>query len=272
MVPHGNTFWKIEPIRYNFTNTNDYTQYLIAHSISDGYSPETFEYNFSTYNCTLDFVDKNYVSISTYTKYHGKQGKSYTDKSSDVTELEKLTDFRHTEDKVTMKDVFKSQSIPVINKYKGSEISLGECEDPSINTTSGADWSIGRQNGKWIAQIAKTFKFSGNNKNYILYNTSLNIPQSIVSYDELSTSFDSIKDIFPNAQDAISSPSEDILGVFMSNKLILYPYKDNSIGAQALSINLKNIEHMIMDQWVDGGLIREWNKVLNPYFNSNLND
>ncbi|MBC2580779.1 hypothetical protein [Clostridium sp. DJ247] len=270
IVPHKNTFWKIEPLRYNFINTEDYTQYLVAHEADSNYIPETFEYNYSTYNLVLDFVDKNYVSILTSINFHGKDLKEFTDKSCSVVDLENLTNFRHTENRITMTDIFKSDSNTVIKKLKKSKVTLGESlDDTAVNTTSGDYWSIGRYDGQWIPQIAKTFKSSNNNSNYILYNTQLKLPQSIVSHNKLCTSLNSIKKVIPEAEDAISSPKEDILGVFTTDKLTFYPYSNGFIGKESLSIDLDKDETMIMDQWTDGYSVDQWDKALSKYFTNN---
>lgn len=267
IVPHGNTFWKIEPIRYNYTNTNDFTQYLISHKISNDYSPKIFKYKFSTYNCTLNFVDKDYVSVSTYKNYHGQEVKDYTQRSCSVIKLEKLSDFNPIKSEITMSDIFKSKALPIINKYKNSRILLGECsEDNPVNTTSGDEWNIGRNNGKWVPQIAKTFKFSGNSSDYILYNTSLELPKSIVSFNDLCTSINSIKKIIPETEDTISSPNRDIIGILTPNKLTLYPYSNDSIGSPSLTIDLDRGETMIMVQWADTNEIKDWTQILNQYF------
>ena len=170
-----------------------------------------------------------------------------------------------------MYDIFKDKSIPVIKKYKKENITLGECSKGDIiNTTAGDNWAIAREEGKWIPQIGKTFKFSGNNSNYILYNSNLDLPQNIVSYNELSTGFSSIKKLMPEVQDAISSPDKEIIGIFTSNKLTLYPYSNSSIGKSALDINLNEGETMIMAQWASGNYIDDWTKTFNTSFPQNL--
>jgi hypothetical protein len=270
IVPHKDSFWQIEPVHYSFTNTKDSIEYPVAHAISHTYTPETFEYKYSTYSSKLNFVDRNHVSISTYRNSHPSKRKVSTNNTCSVVNLEQLTNYRHTEDKITMYNVFKDKSIPVIRKYKKEKITLGECsKENSTNTTLGNNWAIGRKDGKWIALIGKTFKYSENSSNYILYNTDLELPQSIVSYNELCTSFSSIKNIIPEAQDAISSPHKDILGIFTPNKLSLYPYFNDCIGNSALDINLKDNERMIMAQWTNGNYIEDWTKTFNTAFPEN---
>lgn len=264
LVPHKDTFWQIEPVYYNFTNTQDSIEYPVAHAISDSYTPGTFEYKYNTYKSKLDFVDRNHVSISTYINNHPTNGKSSLTESCSIVDLEKLTQYKNTEDNITMYNVFKDKSVPIIKKYKTAKITLGESSKKnSINTTAGDNWSISRNDGKWVAQIGKTFKYSGNSSKYILYNTALDLPQSIVSYNELCTNFSSIKNLIPDADDAISSPNKEILGVFTPKKLTLYPYLDNKIGKAVLDINLDEHETMIMAQWTSENTIDDWTKTFN---------
>jgi hypothetical protein len=267
LVPHKDTFWQIEPVYYSFTNTEDSIEYLVSHAISDSYTPVTFEYKYNTYKSKLDFVDKNHVSISTYINNHPTNEKSSLTESCSIVDLEKLTQYKNTEDSITMYNVFKDKSIPIIKKYKNSKITLGESSKGNgINTTSGDNWTIARNDGKWVAQIGKTFKYSGNSSKYILYNTDLDLPQSIVSYNDLCTSFSSIKNLIPDAEDAISSPDKEILGVFTPNKLTLYPYSDNKIGKAVLDVNLDEHETMIMTQWTSENTIDDWTKVFSTSF------
>lgn len=267
LVPHKDTFWQIEPVHYSFTNTDDSIEYPVAHAISDSYTPETFEYKYNTYKSKLNFVDRNHVSISTYINNHPANGKSSLNESCALVELEKLTHYKNTEDNINMYSVFRDKSFPIIRKYKNAKITLGESpKENSINTTNGNTWTIARNEGKWIAQIGKTFKYSGNNSKYILYNTDLDLPQSIVSYNELCTSFSSIKKLIPDAEDAISSPNKEILGIFADNKLTLYPYSDNKIGKPVLDVNLSEGETMIMAQWTSENSIEDWTKTFNTSF------
>ncbi|MCT8976650.1 hypothetical protein N4T77_08575 [Clostridium sp. CX1] len=264
LVPHRDNFWQIEPLRYSFTNTGDWIEYPVAHAVGDSYTPETFEYKYNTYNCKLNFVDRNHVSISTYTKYHPTKEKSYAREDCAVVELEKLTHYRNTEDKLTMVDVFKENALSTINKISKTKITLGESADThNINTTTGDSWTISRVDGKWIPQIAKTFKYASKNSNYTLYNTTLQLPQSIVSYNDLCTDFNLIKEIIPDAKDAISSPDKDILGVFTDNKLTLYAYSKGTIGKAALEIQLNENETMIMNQWTSGNSVEQWTDAFN---------
>lgn len=267
LVPHKDTFWQIEPIYYSFTNTKDSIEYPVAHAISDSYTPDAFEYKYNTYKSKLEFVDKNYVSISTYVNNHPSNENISLNESYSIVELEKLTQFKNTEDKLSMYDVFKDKAAPIINKYKKEKVPLGESpKEKNVNITSGDNWNIARNGGKWIAQIGKTFKYSGDNSKCILYNTDLDLPQSIVSYNELCTSFSSIKSLIPDAEDAISSPDKEILGVFTPNKLTLYPYSDNKIGNAVLDINLGEHESIIMNQWTSENTIKNWTDTLNASF------
>lgn len=267
LVPHKDTFWQIEPVYYNFQNTGDFIEYPVAHAVSDSYSPGTFEYKYTTYKSKLEFVDKNHVSISTYINSHPSNKNSSLNESCSIVELEKLTDFKNTEDSVSMYNIFKDKAIPIIKKYEKENIPLGESpKESSINTTSGNTWNIARNDGKWVAQIGKTFEYSKNSSKYILYNTDLDLPQSIVSYNELCTSFSSIKDLIPDAEDAISSPDKELLGVFTLNKFTLYPYLDNKIGTSVLDVNIDEHETMIMAQWTTKNTIDDWTKTFNTSF------
>lgn len=268
VVPHKNSFWKIEPVRYNFTNTEDYIEYLVAHNFEDGYTLETFQYKFSTYRSKLTFVDKNYVGVSTYT-ISQDGNKYYRDNTCALVDLENLTNYRSTENKVTMKDVFREKSIPIINKYRNQQINLGECsEKNTMNTTSGEFWNIGRKDGRWVPQIAKTFKCATYN-NYILYNTDLYLPQNISSNNELCANYQSIMKMFPDTEDVISSPNKDIVGIFTYNKLTLYPYSNCTFGNPVMELELNKNETMIMAQWASGKEIKEWTDTIKKYCSEN---
>ncbi len=260
VVPHNKSLWKVEPLRYNFPNTEDFAEYIVAHDIHDDFTPETFEYKFSTYSYKLNFVDNNYVALSTYINNY-KNGKSFIEKNCSVVELEKLSNYKHIDDSVNFSDVFSKDGLNIINKYKSAKLLSAECPSKnSINTTSGKSWSIGRQNGQWIPQIAKTFKYSDKNTDYVLYNTPLSLPANMCTYNKLFCNFDSIKNLIPGTLDIISSPDENSLGVFTDTKLTFYAYSKNVLGGELLTVNLKNNENIIMVQWAEQDSIQQWIK------------
>lgn len=75
--------------------------------------------------------------------------------------------------------------------------------------------------------------------------------------------------MFPDTEDVISSPNKDMVGIFTSNKLTIYPYSNGAFGNPALELELGKNETMIMAQWASGKEIKEWTDTIKKYCSEN---
>jgi len=89
-------------------------------------------------------------------------------------------------------------------------------------------------------------------------------PKSIVAQSELFPHWKDIKDVYPDADDAFSSPNHDVLLVFYQNRLMVAPVRQGKVGKPVLRLELNG--KPVMVEWALGRYVDVWTKQLAPYF------
>ena len=93
---------------------------------------------------------------------------------------------------------------------------------------------------------------------------SLKPPKSIVGYDELFPAWKTIRASYPNAEDAFSSPTHDLILLFAKNELIVAPLQEGRVGKALAKIQIDG--KPVMVQWATGKYVDAWTEQLTPYF------
>lgn len=93
---------------------------------------------------------------------------------------------------------------------------------------------------------------------------SLVPPKSIAAQTELFPRWKDIKDIYPDAEDAFSSPNHDVLLVFYLNRLMVSPVREGKAGKPLLRLEVNG--KPVMLEWALGKYVDVWTKQLAPYF------
>lgn len=93
---------------------------------------------------------------------------------------------------------------------------------------------------------------------------SLVPPKSIVAQNELFPIWKEIKDVYPDAEDAFSSPNHDMLLVFYQNRLMVAPVWHGKVGKPLLRLEVEG--KPVMVEWALGKYLDVWTKQLTPYF------
>ncbi len=115
------------------------------------------------------------------------------------------------------------------------------------------NWGIIRENGKWTLRGKVSNEY---------FDVGISTPRMITSYDQLSIPFKTIKNKFPDAIDAYTSPNKRFLVVLTKNNLMVMPIENgDSIGKVKININLKGDEASVMSQWAMGSYVDEWAKM-----------
>ncbi len=179
--------------------------------------------------------------------------------SSDIKELKKIA----------APNIIGNEVSSYIEKYKNTNIDENEQglygSSPEIkNTSDEHGWSIVRKDSRWVPQIAKKWSFSNAStysEGLTLYDLPLSIPKSITSFNDLYPDWNSIKKSIPEAFDAVSSPTKDMLAVLTSDKLLIYANPLEDMSEPELSLKLNN-ESLIMAQWATGEYVQKWNAEL----------
>ncbi|MCC3376480.1 hypothetical protein [Cohnella sp. REN36] len=136
-------------------------------------------------------------------------------------------------------------------------------------------WSIIRRTGNWTAAaeemkngvtVTDAYAPFGNDA---LVEISEPLPDEFRNYDTLSISWSQIKKIVPQAEDAFTSPNEDMLAVLAGNQILVYPYQQQNGKDHPLTIPLADGEKIVMAQWTSNiKYVDNWKKqvaaILNP--------
>jgi hypothetical protein len=124
---------------------------------------------------------------------------------------------------------------------------------------SGENWTIARQNGKWVPQVAEiNINNTNSAQGFIMYTLPLTLPESVVSHDQLVSTWEEVKQVHKDAVDAISSPDGDMIAIMTTSMLYVYPYANHQFGSLALQVALNNNESLVMAQWASAKYADKW--------------
>lgn len=95
------------------------------------------------------------------------------------------------------------------------------------------------------------------------YTLPLFPPSELIFYDYLSISWTHIKDKIPDALDAFTSPSQDLLIVITKKEIGIYAIENGVFSNTPLKrIPLKENEKVIMAEWALGDYVDNWHQTL----------
>ncbi|HEX9059524.1 MAG TPA: hypothetical protein VF941_05035 [Clostridia bacterium] len=269
LVPYENDFWYIsqQEIKEKNKDFSYFTSYPVLSQKTDN-SPQLQEapgVSFE-FKCNITFVGNKYLCIDNVNSWKN-ENTSYGMVCHEIgvrdinTINEYNTMFENT-NYFSAKDAFGDKIVPFIEKIAEEKVPDGYVNVQEMN---GHNWAISRNKGKWIPHLANNILRGNTYSNYILKDIPLEMPKSIVSYDELTPDWNTIKKAVPDATDAVSSPSKDMLAVFTSGKLSIYVNPLNGITKPVLSIPIEKNESMIMDQWAVGDYVNKWTTEISKY-------
>lgn len=126
----------------------------------------------------------------------------------------------------------------------------------------GESWSIVRKQGQWIAQLADYGSAENLNGTigYRLRDVPIELPTSVVAHDKLAVSWNEIKRLQPSAIDVFSSPKHDFVAVVTDRSIIIYPYIEQMIPSQLMTIPLQPNESVVMAQWATDQYVESWKR------------
>jgi hypothetical protein len=296
-VAYGDVFWHIERNTYKQQVKSEYgpkdiqIEYLLSHPVEtrvsnqsavSAYSKGLFEHWMSAAESSkLVFVGNRYVCI--HKDYGYESGGTMRPWKTDsfVKEIKdinrsfqsdmniNITD-RDNKSNISLKSFFGENVNAYIAKYRAMQITENEeafvgREPKTVNLTDEYSWGLIRKDMRWHPQIAKKWYFSNWStfrEKYILYDLPLEIPKSLVAYNEFSYSMDEIKKAVPDAMDAVISPNRNLIIVLTPAKLVIYP---ENLANKPKMIALKGKESLIMAEWALGKYVEKWTFELHKY-------
>lgn len=255
LMPYKMNFWKIDTVELSDRNQ----RYRVLNAFMASSNPG-FAYNEKKPGVALArsekllFAGNKYLSIAQQVQLPQNENKA-SGEYVWVKELEQLANPSRQaysdplrEPHVTMQDLFGSAATGKLRSFPADSV-------------SGESWAIVRKPGKWVPQLAAyVSKSPDGSSGYTLRDVSLDLPESVVSYDQLTADWDDIKQKSPDAIDAFSSPNHDIVAVVTKQTISIYPYHDQKTLAQAplMKLELSPNESVVMAQWASEPYIDQW--------------
>ena len=121
------------------------------------------------------------------------------------------------------------------------------------------NFTLSRRNGHWAVRGRLPYKRSDEPSEYLDFDINLIPSEGLISYDELSLPWNTIKRELPGATDAYTSPNEDILVVLDIDNIYIYSVEDGQISNRPLGkINLYEGEEVVMAEWAIGSYVKHW--------------
>jgi hypothetical protein len=147
---------------------------------------------------------------------------------------------------------------------------LNEATDPNCGTEPKVDtsnWSIVRAKGHWTVRgMAATHRLC----DYLIdFAVPVVLPESIIGYDRLPLSWEVLQARIPDLEDALSSPTGDLMLAMTNTELLLYRLEDGKPGALLLHRTRTELGiakrywtgddgRVLMSQWATGHDASAW--------------
>jgi len=238
LVPYGQDFWKIAA--YYRSADSGKRQYIAAHPANE--EPSFLKTGEIPGNGTVTsaqkvlFAGNKYVSVAE-TDRMLRDHQSARDFDVWVTTIPQLKLSGHSGE-------------PDSRKY-----SLNEALRTNVSDETG--WAIVRKFGQWIPGTVE-YDSSAGPDGLAVRDLGVYLPESVVSHDKLCCSREEIAALEPTAEDALSSPTDDLLAIFTDDHISVY-VKNGEIAKQpAISIPLMPNEELVMAQWATDRYVDIW--------------
>ncbi len=122
------------------------------------------------------------------------------------------------------------------------------------------NFGLTRRNGHWYLQGRINYYHHGIPE-YMDFNINSIPPDSLVVYDTLYLSWQSIRDRVPNAVDAFTSPNKDIAVIRTTSKLYFFGLNGEHLDSVPLGeMDLPEGTSIIMAEWATGFYVDDWEK------------
>jgi hypothetical protein len=273
LMPYKMSFWKIDSLTQK--TAQDEYHYLSAHPADQLAKTEIFPDHPGEeihHVETLVYAGNQYLSVAETEEAWAGNAPVQNNRIW-VRTLPQLRDGRDVDfalkpasaQHVSLTDVYD----PTVNRLLDNLAGKRQMTDLPTEIT-GKSWTIARVPGRWVPRVSETpVKDTGTGPDrFLLHEFPKALPEKVVSYDALGSSWSDIQSSWPKATDALSSPMNDLIVIFEEGKLNFYPYGQSPGGNPLLTLDLLPGEQLVMAQWATDHYVQEWidrvNKYLNP--------
>ncbi|MCE1247073.1 MAG: hypothetical protein LWY06_10550 [Firmicutes bacterium] len=214
-------------------------------------NPENTNGNISV--CIL-FVGNNYIGISGETGGYTK-GAAHPWAGNFLNTLS----VDNVKKKVEIQDALGTNALTALKKSAAEYRQNHPDEKEKLyEEAQDSSWALIRRNGSWVVRGFLDYSYEVFRGHYAHFDVPVRIPRELVSHDELVIPWNSIRKAIPDAIDACSSPSGDMLAVVTSNRILVFR-KDGKVDFKkpSFSRSLWN-ESPVMIQWAADSYTKKW--------------
>ncbi|HSR04871.1 MAG TPA: hypothetical protein VLM88_09845 [Proteiniclasticum sp.] len=252
-------FWKLEVLRDEVDDAERERLNIYAITGTPSNIKEKMDYNYPSTYMEVEFVGNNYVSIvSTETDDPSNKNMpvamtipvdSFNNyRAVNINELdpkEGITAFINSADRVIEREEeLENDFVSKVNIF--------------------TSFILRRHHGYWMLESRLLAKNDENEEQVYKVPVALKPTQSIVTYDDLTVSWVSVKERVPQAIDAFNAPGNSFLLVRTPKYLMMYNIIGvDQIGEEPLQlIEIKEEEDIIMAEWARGEFVKRWTDVV----------
>jgi hypothetical protein len=170
---------------------------------------------------------------------------------------------------VTIKDVFGDHGFSEMMKGAAKFLSSLDEEDREALESEPDEcrWGLIRRKGKWVVRGRLGYSYEVYRGLYGDFDIDVIPPKTLVSHDELCLSWSKIKERVPDAIDGFSSPTEEMVVVFTTSKILVFNSENGQLKDAILEMKIDKGTCAVMIQWAVGTHVDRWTEMCEDYFN-----
>lgn len=229
-VPKQSSFWTIE---HKVETNGKFKETITAKD--DNVTDKTINQINSENELNISFVNPNFISL--FSREREQDATSYS--LREINQLSRnpltITDVAGTDGLVIQKEVISKEADKI-------NVAMEEADKLEESTNLG----LIRENGKWVFATNLHYETEGLMRTK---RVNLNILPAIdLKIDsEKGFSWSQIKNMVPDAIDAVSSPKENLIVIQSSDELLIYTQDNTSYPLASIPLKGNNI--IVMDEW-----------------------
>ncbi|GAA0744890.1 hypothetical protein [Clostridium oceanicum] len=247
LVPRKDGFWKVE-VKRNENKDNIYSYPVLKNnnkSKDKGINPKNLMKNSEIYKEIL-FIGNEYICTENNEYFDGKpNGKLHNLKVLPIDNVYNDTGIKISDiDNENGDKNFLSSAQRYLSSANKDDIKNLE-EYPNER-----NFFLARTNAHWILQ-GRLHNVKEIDK-YKDFNIAMNVPKELVNYDKLNVSWNSIKSKVPDAEDAYTSPNQELAVILSPHNIYIYSIEQNKLSSNPVYKIPNNKGKVIMAEWATG--------------------
>ena len=252
-------FWKLEVLREEVDDTVKERLDIYAITGTPSNIKEKMSYNYPSTFMEVEFVGNNYVSLLTTDT---DDPSSENMQSAMTISVDNYNSYRP----VNINELDPKEGVTAFINSANQVIEREEdLKDESVNKDKlFTNFILRRHHGNWMLQSRLLVMNEENTEEIYKVPIALKPTKNIVTYDDLTVSWASVKERVPQAIDAFNAPGNSFLLVRTPKYLMMYKIIGvNEISEEPLQlIEIKEEEDIIMAEWARGEFVKRWTDVI----------